>query len=82
MATIVANFKALSSQPVKVVQLFGGQIVAQLLVITALGTALHTFGAQLSLAALIIGPRWPASWLRRHLPAVVWGWRRPDSSSR
>ena len=54
VATVVSNFKALSSQPVKIVALFGGQIAAQLLVIVALGTALHAFGAQLSLPALII----------------------------
>jgi glycosyltransferase 2 family protein len=53
-ATIVENFKALATQPIKVVQLFGGQIAAQLLVILALGAALHAFGTQLSLAALVI----------------------------
>jgi uncharacterized protein (TIRG00374 family) len=54
VATVVQNFKALASQPLKIVQLFGGQIAAQLLVITGLGAALHAFGAQLSLAALVI----------------------------
>jgi glycosyltransferase 2 family protein len=53
-ATIVENFKTLATQPIKIVQLFGGQIVAQLLVILALGAALHAFGTQLSLAALVI----------------------------
>jgi glycosyltransferase 2 family protein len=53
-ATIVENFKALSTQPIKIVQLFGGQIASQLLVILALGTALHAFGTQLSVAALVI----------------------------
>jgi glycosyltransferase 2 family protein len=48
------NFKQLVSQPSKITQLFGGQVVAQLVVALALGAALHAFGAYLSLAALII----------------------------
>jgi uncharacterized membrane protein YbhN (UPF0104 family) len=52
--TVVENFKALASQPIKIVQLFGGQIASQLLVILALGAALHAFGTQLSVAALVI----------------------------
>jgi glycosyltransferase 2 family protein len=54
LATVIENFKALATQPIKVVQLFGGQIAAQLLVILALGAALHAVGTQLSLAALVI----------------------------
>jgi uncharacterized membrane protein YbhN (UPF0104 family) len=54
LTTAVANFKALATQPIKIVQLFGGQIAAQLLVILALGAALHAFDTQLSLAALVI----------------------------
>ncbi len=54
LATIVENFKALATQPIKIVQLFGGQIAAQLLVILGLGAALHAFGTQLSVAALVI----------------------------
>jgi glycosyltransferase 2 family protein len=53
-ATIKEDFKKLATQPIKIVQLFGGQIVGQLLVILALGAALHAFGTQLSLAALVI----------------------------
>lgn len=53
-STIAANFKALATQPIKIVQLFGGQVAAQLLVILALGAALHAFGTQLSVAALVI----------------------------
>jgi uncharacterized membrane protein YbhN (UPF0104 family) len=48
------NFKQLATQPVKIVQLFGGQVAAQLVIALALGAALHAFGAQLSLAALLI----------------------------
>ena len=54
LVTIVQNFKTLATQPMKIVQLFGGQIAAQLLVILALGAALHAFGTQLSVAALVI----------------------------
>jgi undecaprenyl-diphosphatase len=53
-ATIVEDFKTLAAQPIKIVQLFGGQIASQLLIILALGAALHAFGTQLSVAALII----------------------------
>jgi Lysylphosphatidylglycerol synthase TM region len=44
----------LATQPSKVVQLFGGQVTAQLVVALALGAALHAFGASLSVAALLI----------------------------
>jgi uncharacterized membrane protein YbhN (UPF0104 family) len=54
MTTVVENFKALATQPIKIVQLFGGQIASQLLVVLALGAALHAFGTQLSVAALVI----------------------------
>jgi undecaprenyl-diphosphatase len=53
-ATIVEDFKTLATQPIKIIQLFGGQIAAQLLVILALGSALHAFGTQLSVASLVI----------------------------
>ena len=54
LSTITHDFKALSSQPTKIIALFGGQVGAQLLVILGLGAALHAFGANLSLAALVI----------------------------
>jgi uncharacterized membrane protein YbhN (UPF0104 family) len=54
LATARDNFKQLATQPAKIVQLFGGQIAAQLAVALALGAALHAFGAHLSLAALLI----------------------------
>jgi uncharacterized membrane protein YbhN (UPF0104 family) len=53
-ATVRKNLTHLASQPSKIVQLFGGQVAAQLAVVLALGAALHAFGAYLSLAALII----------------------------
>jgi uncharacterized membrane protein YbhN (UPF0104 family) len=54
LATVKGNFKQLATQPSKIVQLFGGQVMAQLVVALALGAALHAFGAHLSLAALLI----------------------------
>jgi len=54
LITVKDDFKQLATQPSKVVQLFGGQAAAQVVVALALGTALHAFGASLSLAALII----------------------------
>src|SRR5215510_10935124 len=48
------DFKQLSTQPSKIVQLFGGQVAAQLAVALALGAALHAVGAHLSLAALLL----------------------------
>jgi uncharacterized membrane protein YbhN (UPF0104 family) len=54
LATAKDNFKQLATQPGKIVQLFGGQVAAQLVVALALGAALHAFGAHLSLAALLI----------------------------
>ena len=54
LATVTGDFKQLATQPSKIVQLFGGQVAAQLAVALALGAALHAFGANLSVAALII----------------------------
>jgi glycosyltransferase 2 family protein len=54
LATVRDNFTQLATQPSKLVQLFGGQLAAQLVVALALGAALHAFGAHLSLAALLI----------------------------
>jgi uncharacterized membrane protein YbhN (UPF0104 family) len=54
LATARDNFTQLAKQPSKIAQLFGGQVAAQLAVALALGTALHAFGAHLSLAALLI----------------------------
>lgn len=54
IADVVANLRALAHQPRKLVQIFGGCIASQLLVALALGTALHAFGAELSLATLIL----------------------------
>ncbi len=54
VSSVAANFKTLAAQPVKLFELFGGQLTAQLLIILGLGAALHAFNAHLSLAALVI----------------------------
>ena len=41
------NFKQLSAWPTNVVQLFAGQLAAQLAVALALGAALHAFNTQM-----------------------------------
>jgi uncharacterized membrane protein YbhN (UPF0104 family) len=54
VSSVIDNFKSLATQPVKIVELFGGQIASQLLIVIALGAALHAFNAYLSLPALVI----------------------------
>jgi uncharacterized membrane protein YbhN (UPF0104 family) len=46
--------KTLATQPRKLVEIFGGTLVAQLLVVFALGTSLHAFGAHLPIATLVV----------------------------
>ncbi len=48
------HLKVLSGHPRNLVEIFGGNLVAQLVVALALGAALHAFGQHLSLAALLI----------------------------
>ena len=48
------HLKVLSGHPRNLVEIFGGNIAAQLFIALALGASLHAFGAHLSLAALII----------------------------
>lgn len=45
--------KTLLRSPAKVLQIFGGMLIAQLVIVFALGTALHAFGHHLSLPILI-----------------------------
>lgn len=49
-----SHLKVLSTRPSKLVLIFGGAFVAQLLVAFALGSALHAFGASLPLADLVV----------------------------
>ena len=48
------HLKVLSTHPRNLVEIFGGEIVGQLLVAMALGAALHAFDQHLSLASLLI----------------------------
>ena len=48
------HLKVLSTHPRNLVEIFGGEILGQLLVAMALGTSLHAFDENLSLAALLI----------------------------
>ncbi len=48
------HLKVLSTHPRNLVEIFGGEIAAQLLVALALGAALHAFGQHLGLASLLI----------------------------
>jgi uncharacterized membrane protein YbhN (UPF0104 family) len=48
------HLKVLSTHPRNLFEIFGGEILGQLLVAMALGTSLHAFDEHLSLAALLI----------------------------
>jgi len=48
------NLRELTSQPGKLVRLFGGAVVAQLLFAMVLGASLHAYGESLSLAELLV----------------------------
>ena len=48
------HLKLLSNHPRNLVEIFGGEIAAQLLVALALGAALHAFGQHMGLASLLI----------------------------
>lgn len=48
------HLKVLSTHPRNLVEIFGGELVGQLLVAMALGAALHAFDEHLSLASLLI----------------------------
>src|SRR5664280_2199426 len=49
-----SHLKVLSTHPRNLVEIFGGEIGGQLFVAMALGTSLHAFGQNLSLASLLI----------------------------
>jgi uncharacterized protein (TIRG00374 family) len=54
IASLRANLQQLAGRPSNIVALIGGQALAQLATALALGAALHAFGANLSVAGLII----------------------------
>jgi uncharacterized membrane protein YbhN (UPF0104 family) len=49
-----ANLRELAAQPGKLVRLFGGAVISQVLFALVLGAALHAYGASASLAELIV----------------------------
>jgi len=51
---VVAHFKVLAGRPAKIVEIFGGQVVAQLVVALALGAALHAYHQSLPLPVLLV----------------------------
>jgi uncharacterized membrane protein YbhN (UPF0104 family) len=51
---VVAHFKVLAGRPAKIVEIFGGQVLAQLVVALALGTALHAYHQSLPLPVLFV----------------------------
>ena len=54
LASIWANVKKIASEPRKITYIATGSIVAQLLIATALGAALHAVGEQASLATILV----------------------------
>jgi len=49
-----SHFGVLMGRPAKVAEIFGGMLVAQLVIAMALGTSLHAFGEQLSLPVILV----------------------------
>jgi len=49
-----AHLKVLAVHPRKLVEIFGGNVVAQVVIALALGAALHAFGDHLGLATLLV----------------------------
>ncbi len=54
LSEVWAHLKVLAVHPRNLVEIFGGAVVAQILVAMALGAALHAFGDHLSLAILVV----------------------------
>ena len=51
---LIDHFKVLIVQPRKIVQIFGGMLIAQLSTAIALGLALHAFNEHLSLPVILV----------------------------
>ncbi len=49
-----SHLKILATHPRNLIEIFGGNLVAQVVIALALGTALHAFGQHLGLATLIV----------------------------
>ena len=51
---VLSHLKILAAHPRNLVEIFGGNVVAQVVIALALGAALHAFGEHLGLATLIV----------------------------
>lgn len=51
---VLEHFKVLAGRPAKIVEIFGGQVVAQLVIALALGTALHAYHQSLPLSVIFV----------------------------
>ena len=54
LSQVMQQLRSLALHPRKLVQVFGGSIIAQLVIAMSLGASLHAFGQHLSLATLIV----------------------------
>jgi len=54
LVNIWANVKTIATEPRKIAYIAAGSVLAQLLVATALGAALHAVGQQASLATILV----------------------------
>ncbi len=72
-----AHLKVLAVHPRNLVEIFGGNIAAQLFVAMALGASLHAFGDRLDLSVLIVGSRWDRCSAASRRCREGWGWSRP-----
>jgi len=54
LVNIWSNVKRIATEPRKIVYIAAGSVLAQLLVATALGAALHAVGQQASLATILV----------------------------
>jgi uncharacterized membrane protein YbhN (UPF0104 family) len=54
VSEVWAHLKILATHPRNLIEIFGGNVVAQIVIALALGTALHAFNQHLGLATLIV----------------------------
>ena len=51
---VVSHFKTLIRQPMNMLEIFGGMLIAQIVIALALGSALHAFNHSLSLPIILV----------------------------
>jgi uncharacterized membrane protein YbhN (UPF0104 family) len=54
LVEVVDHFKVLVRHPAKLVEIFGGMVIAQLITAICLGTSLHAFGQHLALPVILV----------------------------